>query len=59
MHIHGGGLATLGQSNQNGWINASKVCFLVYMLHNFSLNMNLIFFFLTTSLIGGINFLFI
>jgi hypothetical protein len=44
MHIHGGGLATLEQSNQNGWINASKVCFLVYMLHNVSLIMNLIFF---------------
>jgi len=36
MHIHGGGPATSGQNNQNGWINVFKVCFLVCMLDNCS-----------------------
>jgi len=27
MHIHGGGLATSEQSNQNGWNKTSKVSF--------------------------------
>jgi len=26
MHIHGGGQATSGQNNPNGWNKASKVC---------------------------------
>jgi hypothetical protein len=45
MHIHGGGPATLGQSNQNGWINVSKVCFIVYMYIIVPRIMNLDYFF--------------